>query len=586
MKKKLAAVPFCLNDAQISWVEDTLASLSTEDRLRQLFCLITYSDDAEELRRLAEQVRPGGVMSRPVPAEQALRTVRSLQEHSRIPLLISANLEAGGSGLLSDGTLFAKPMAIAATDDAEQARRLGEICGTEGSAVGANWAFAPIVDIDYNWRNPITNTRTFGSDPERVRRMGVAYVTELQKHGMAACCKHFPGDGRDERDQHIAPSINDLSCGEWDRSYGMVYRAAITAGVQSIMIGHILQPAYSRRFRPELRDGELLPASVSYELVTDLLRGQLGFNGLIVTDSSTMAGVTAFLPREQLVPQSIAAGCDMFLFTKDLEEDFSFLANGLRKGIFTEERLAEAVTRILALKAALRLPEKRDAGCLVPHSDEALSRIAPPLFADWSRDCADRAITLVKEEPGVLPLTPERYPRVLYCPLDNKGAGQSFFSGEATANRRFADLLRASGFTVTVFEPAPGLEGFMTPVRETVGKYDLILYAAELVTKSNQTVVRPEWSSPMGANVPVWCHSVPTVFVSFENPYHLVDVPQVRTFVNCYGGSEPFLRAALSKLMGKSRFLGKSPVDPFCGKWECKHVGEGRKPRDSVPNPA
>ena len=126
----------------------------------------------------------------------------------------------------------------------------------------------------------------------------------------------------------------------------------------------------------------------------------------------------------------------------------------------------------------------------------------------------------------------------------------------------------------------------MTPVRETVGKYDLILYAAELITKSNQTVVRPEWSSPMGANVPVWCHSVPTVFVSFENPYHLVDVPQVRTFVNCYGGSEPFLRAALSKLMGKSRFLGKSPVDPFCGKWECKHVGEGRRPRDSVPNPA
>ena len=368
MKKKFASVPFCLNDAQISWVEDTLASLSTEDRLRQLFCLITYSDDAEELRRLAEQVRPGGVMSRPVPAEQALRTVRSLQEHSRIPLLISANLEAGGSGLLSDGTLFAKPMAIAATDDAEQARRLGEICGTEGSAVGANWAFAPIVDIDYNWRNPITNTRTFGSDPERVRRMGVAYVTELQKHGMAACCKHFPGDGRDERDQHIAPSINDLSCGEWDRSYGMVYRAAITAGVQSIMIGHILQPAYSRRFRPELRDGELLPASVSYELVTDLLRGQLGFNGLIVTDSSTMAGVTAFLPREQLVPQSIAAGCDMFLFTKDLEEDFSFLANGLRKGIFTEERLAEAVTRILALKAALRLPEKRDAGWVVSFS--------------------------------------------------------------------------------------------------------------------------------------------------------------------------------------------------------------------------
>ena len=174
-----------------------MASMSTEDRLRQLFCLITYSDNEEDLRRLAEQIRPGGIMSRAVTTEQALRTIRTLQEYSHIPMLISANLESGGNGLLSDGSFFARPMAIAATDDTEQARRLGEICGTEGAAVGANWSFAPIVDIDYNWRNPITNTRTFGSDPERVRRMGVAYVTELQKHGMAACCKHFPGDGRD-----------------------------------------------------------------------------------------------------------------------------------------------------------------------------------------------------------------------------------------------------------------------------------------------------------------------------------------------------------------------------------------------------
>lgn len=574
-RERLTAAPFRLDGKQADWVEDTLASMSTEDRLRQLFCLITYSDNEEDLRRLAEQIRPGGIMSRAVPTEQALRTIRTLQEYSHIPMLISANLESGGNGLLSDGSFFARPMAIAATDDTEQARRLGEICGTEGAAVGANWSFAPIVDIDYNWRNPITNTRTFGSDPERVRRMGVAYVTELQKHGMAACCKHFPGDGRDERDQHIAPSVNDLSCGEWDRTYGMVYRAMIAAGVMSVMIGHILMPAYSRRFAPDLRDSDLLPASVSYELVTKLLREQLGFNGLIVTDSSTMAGVTALLPRDKLVPMSIAAGCDMFLFTKDLEEDIGFMTDGLRRGILTEERLAEAVTRILALKAALRLPEKREAGRLIPRAGDAGRQVGQPLFAEWSRICADRSVTLVKEESGVLPLTPERYPHVLFCPLDNRSAGTSFFTAEGSANKRFRELLAANGFDVTVFEPAQGMEGFMTPVRDIVEKYDLIVYSAELVTRSNQTVVRPEWSNPMGANVPVWCHSVPTVFVSFENPYHLVDVPQMRTFVNCYGGSETVVRAAVEKLMGKSRFQGKSPVDPFCGKWEAKIAGFG-----------
>ncbi len=164
---------------------------------------------------------------------------------------------------------------------------------------------------------------------------------------------------------------------------------------------------------------------------------------------------------------------------------------------------------------------------------------------------------------------------MLFCPLDNRSAGPSFFTAEGSANKRFRELLAANGFDVTVFEPAQGMEGFMTPVRDIVGKYDLIVYSAELVTRSNQTVVRPEWSNPMGANVPVWCHSVPTVFVSFENPYHLVDVPQMRTFVNCYGGSETVVRAAVEKLMGKSRFQGKSPVDPFCGKWEAKIAGFG-----------
>lgn len=572
MKKLLSAEPFSLDAEQISWVEDTLASMSTEDRLRQLFCLITYTDDAESLRRLAEQVRPGGVMSRSISSAQALQTIAVLQAYSPIPLLIGANLESGGNGILRDGTFFAPPMAVAATDDTEQARRLGEVCGTEGGAVGVNWSFAPIVDIDRNWRNPITNTRTFGSDPERVKRMGVAYVGEVQKHGMAACCKHFPGDGQDERDQHIAPSINDLSCGEWDRSYGSIWRAVIAAGVKSIMVGHILLPAYSRRFNPSLRDGDLLPASLSRELVTNLLREQLGFNGLIVTDSSTMAGMTMFMPRERAVPMSIAAGCDMFLFTKDMEEDLAFMRRGLQTGLLCEERLEQAVTRILALKASLRLPERREAGRLCPKDGASILRETQPLFFEWSRACADRSITLVKEEPGVLPLTPERYPRVLFCPLDNGGAGKSFFTEEPSANRRFRELLEAQGFDVTFFEPPPGLEGFMAPVREMTERYDLILYSAELATRSNQTVVRPEWSHPMGANVPIWCHSVPTVFVSFENPYHLADVPQIRTFVNCYGGNENAVRAVVEKLMGKSRFCGRSPIDPFCGKWECRSI--------------
>lgn len=560
--------PFYLKDTDIAWVEKTLASMSADDKIRQLFCLVTYTDDEEYCRYIGEVVRPGGFMSRTMSAEACLSAVEKMQKYSKIPLLVAANFEAGGNGMIAGGTMLGKPMEVAATDDPEQARRLGEVCGAEGAAVGANWAFAPIIDIDYNWRNPITNTRTFGSDPDRVRKMGVAYVEEVQKHGLAASIKHFPGDGRDERDQHVAISINDLSCEEWDRTYGAAYAACIEAGAKTVMVGHIMQPAYTRYFRPGIPDSEILPATVSRELVTDLLRGKLGFNGLIVTDSSTMAGIATMLPREKMVPLTIAAGCDMFLFTKSLDEDLEYMKKGYEDGVITEARLDEAVTRILALKASLGLHEKQAGGSLVPSLEKAKAVIGQEKFRAWSRECADRAITLVKEERGVLPITPERYPRILFYSLENKTDGTTIFNVDESENKRFCNRLREAGFAVTEFVPTPGFEGMMKPVREFSDQYDLILYSASLQTKSNQTVVRIEWANPMGANVPVYTHTIPTVFVSLENPYHLVDVPHIRTMINCYAGSDAVIDALMDKLMGKSPFCGKSPVDPFCGKWE------------------
>ena len=174
---------------------------------------------------------PSGLMCRPMPAAEVVNTVRILQENSKIPMLISANLESGGNGIVQEGTMIGSQMQVAATDDDEMAYKLGVVAGREGSAVGANWAFAPIIDIDYNFRNPITNTRTLGSDPDRVRRMGVQYVKGVQEYGVAASIKHFPGDGMDERDQHLVTSINSMSCEDWDKTYGAAYKACIEAGL-------------------------------------------------------------------------------------------------------------------------------------------------------------------------------------------------------------------------------------------------------------------------------------------------------------------------------------------------------------------
>ena len=304
----LKAKPFYLSDEDIKWVNDTLASMTEEEKLGQLFCLIGYSSDHDYLKEIAEKYKAGGLMCRPMPMEETVQSVTTLQTYSRIPMLIAANLEKGGSGIVEEGTTVGAVMQVAATDDDEMAYKLGTVCGREGAAVGANWSFAPIIDIDYNFRNPITNTRTFGSDPDRVRRMGVQYVKAVQAHGVAASIKHFPGDGLDERDQHLVESINSFSTEEWDRTYGEVYKACIDAGAMTVMVGDIMQPAYSRALVPGIRDEDILPASLAYELTTTLLKEKLGFNGLVVSDASTMAGMMIAMPRSQAVPQAIAAG--------------------------------------------------------------------------------------------------------------------------------------------------------------------------------------------------------------------------------------------------------------------------------------
>jgi beta-N-acetylhexosaminidase len=304
---------------------------------------------------------------------------------------------------------------------------------------------------------------------------------------------------------------------------------------------------------------------MSRELVTELLRGKLGFNGLVVTDSTAMAGLATHIPRETLVPLTIAAGCDMFLFTKNLEEDIEFMKKGYRDGVFDDARLDEAVTRILALKASLGLPEKQKAQKLVPSEDEIKSALNSPVYNEWSIECARRAITLVKEEKGIFPVTPSRFPRVLFCPLDKEGNN----ANEGTPNGMFKNALVKNGFDVTVFEPQKVTEGSMASVDEMTKKYDIIIYSASVKT-NYQPDLRISWSKPQGANIPTLCHTIPTIFISLANPYHLVDVPHVRTFINCYNGSAAVIQAFMDKLMGKDEFTGISPVDAFCGKWDAR----------------
>lgn len=561
----LKSVPFNLSDSDIEWVNSTLSGMTTEEKIAQLFCLITYTDDENYLRYLADGLKVGGVMTRTMSLTEIVNTVTRLQQNAKIPMLISANLEAGLNQACYEGTRVGCQMGIAATGDKKYAKELGRIIGEEASALGINWAFAPIIDIDYNFRNPITNTRTFGSDVKTVAEFGKAYVEEVQKHGIAASIKHIPGDGVDERDQHLVASVNSLSCEQWDDSYGHVYKTCIDAGAKTVMVGHIMQPAYSKKLNPNLKDEDVMPGLIALELLNGLLRDKLGFNGLIVTDSTTMAGMGTVMPREKAVPLTIAAGCDMFLFTKNLEEDFAFMTAGVNDGTITKARLDEAVTRIIALKASLKLHVKNN----IPSETAARKIVGCAEHAKVEREVADKNITLVKSEKGVLPISPEKFKRVLV--YKKEGSASAVGGGVAVgACDKFIQKLKAEGFDVTVFVPNGGWEGMAKPVKEVYDNYDLIIYLVSLATKSNQTTVRIEWAEPMGADVPVYMNSVPTVMISLENPYHLLGAPRVKTYINTYGGTDNILDALIEKLVGRSEFTGASPVDAFCGKWDTR----------------
>ncbi|MEG2037984.1 MAG: glycoside hydrolase family 3 N-terminal domain-containing protein, partial [Ruthenibacterium sp.] len=319
-----------------------------------------------------------------------------------------------------------------------------------------NLSFAPLSDINQNWRNPIISKRSFANDTDVVCAMTQSYFKGTHESaGFGCAAKHFPGDGIDERDQHLSPSVNTADCDTWMASYGKVYAGLIGCGLEAVMAGHIMQPAWTRAINPGLCDEEIMPATLSPELLQGLLRGKLGFNGMILTDASHMVGMTCMCKRSELLPRAIAAGCDMFLFFNDMDEDFGFMMDGYQNGILTEQRLQEALERILALKAHLGLHKKAPADRMPPRADIA-KIVGCEEHKAMAREIAQRAVTLVKNKDEVFPLTPEKYRRILLVHATGATGGGIFSlmkgSKGPTTEEKLAERLRARGFEVTVYE--------------------------------------------------------------------------------------------------------------------------------------
>lgn len=580
----LRAMPFDLDDEGVAWVESTLASMTLDQKLGQLFINMGASREEDYLKDALESYQFAGVRYNPGTAAEVHEQNRILQENSELPLLIAANTEAGGNGACTDGTEVGYAVKVGATADPRYAYELGRISGVEATAIGCNWSFAPIVDIYRNWRNPIISNRSFGADPDLVLDMGLAYMKGFQESGAVCGAKHFPGDGIDERDQHLSFSVNSLSEEEWEETFGKVWRGLIDAGLPSLMAGHIHLPAFQRKYDPGVADEDLLPATVSKEIMTDLLRGELGFNGVVVTDASHMVALTASMKRSELVPRAIAAGCDLFLFFNDPDEDLEYMRDGHRRGILTDERLDEAVTRTLALKARIGLHRKAKTDLVRP-AEESLQLIGLAENKAVFAEIADKAITLVKNrQPDILPVTAERYRRILLVPVDGppNPAAAFFGAGGDKAIDVLAAKLRERGHEVEIYESPISKIGRLpedergaalqnmyagkAPIAEFVAKYDLVINVAQVVG-GMQPVERISWPASKGTpDLPWYVHEIPTIFVSVNCPYHLADAPAVKCYINTYDPREVTLELLLDKLAaGAEAFTGVPPTDAFCG---------------------
>lgn len=581
----MKAKPFNLTDEDCKWVEDTIADMSLDEKIGQLFFNMGSSREEDYLKMTVNDYHIGGIRYNPGKAEEIHEQNRILQENSKVPLIIACNTENGGDGACTDGTMIGSQTKIAATGNAKYAYELGRMANKEAAAIGCNLSFAPVSDILYNWENPVIGLRTYGNDPERVAAMTKAYLDGAHENpGFCCAAKHFPGDGLDFRDQHVANSVNTMSCEEWDKTFGMVYQNLIDNGLEAIMAGHIMQPAYARHFNPDITDEEMMPATLSPELIQGLLREKLKFNGMVLTDASHMVGLTCRMKRSDVLPAAIAAGVDMFLFFNEMEEDFASMKQGYLDGRISEERLDDALHRILALKAHMGLHKKAKNEIVPPH--ESLQKvIGCKEHTEMQKEITDKAITLVKyKDKDVLPLTPQRYKRIMIVHvkgLSAPGLG-ALFAGKSSPAETLRDKLKEKGFDAFIYESPldqmlkeaqegkkPDLNMYFagkTPIKEFRENQDLIITLVD-IAGGFQPVARPAFGMTKGGGeIPWYVFELPVVVIGTGHPFVLADIPQARTYINTYDGKDGTLDALVEKLMaGEGAFTGKDPVDSYCG---------------------
>jgi beta-N-acetylhexosaminidase len=541
-----------------SWSDSVLSNLSLSEKVGQLIMPWVLGDFApdgsvsrERIRAMVEDVGVGGVlMSIGTPSDVAVK-INDLQTSAEVPLLVAADLERGagfrfrgavylpGATQLGGATEFPSLMALGATGDSALAYEMGRVTGTEARALGVHVPFAPVLDVNNNPDNPIINIRSFGEDPEQVAWLGRALARGIQDSGAIATGKHFPGHGDTETDSHLSLPVIPLPRERLDSVELLPFQSAIADGIGGIMTAHIAVPS--------LTDGERVPATLSPEILDGLLRGQMGFKGLVFTDAMDMYAIDRLVGRGEAAVRALEAGADVILMPPSPARAVEAVMEAVEEGRITEERIDQSVLRILKAKEDLRLHEDSQ----VPVQD-ILRTVGIAEHQAVAQDVADRSMTLLKNDRDLLPLLGTRTARVLSVSFRRPSdllAGRFFNSG---LRARYPRLV-----TVNLDQDTP-VEVYRG-IRSRARTSDLVVVSLYVTTVSySGSVAIPEEVAEFIQDLDEL--GVPHVVVSFGNPYLLAEFPEVQAYLLAWSGAEVSQRAAVRALFGDMDIRGRTPT--------------------------
>jgi beta-N-acetylhexosaminidase len=551
------------------WADKQLKQMSVEEKVGQVVYIGLNakfanedSDYFKELRRQVVDNHIGGVIFFGAPIYETAMISNRAQEMAKIPLLMSLDAETGIGMRFEDATNFPWAMAVGATGNPDYARRIGVITGREARAIGVQHIFAPVLDVNNNAANPVINVRSFGEDPQAVAKFGTAFIEGIQSQNVIATAKHFPGHGDTNVDSHRGLPIIDHSRASLEKTELVPFREAVKDGVASIMIAHIALPQIDPEEIKPLKtygggDSEVgaeivnqaatIPATLSEKVQTELLRKDMGFNGLIVTDAMSMSGLTIYFTQEEAGVRAFLAGADILEKPADTDAMIRGLIAALKTGRITEARLNESVRKILAWKYQVGLVKNR-----ITPLDQIDKIVSNSETDKLAQEVAAKAITLVRNDANLLPLN--RNAKVVVLAISNG------FDPETTFGPLTREL-RANGIK---FEAALIQEN--TPA-EQIARAQALANSADIVIAGLYGRVRSGQRNSAGlpdsgAKIlrDLLANNKKVVGISFGNPYILESFPQMKTYVVAYGDMPYLQRSAAKGIFGLQDITGRLPI--------------------------